>query len=234
MQKFTIFSGLLFFTAMAMAHQTYMVISPDESRTLVEIPQDMQDLGEDRRRQIKEKGYFSENVEFVSTLLAFKDKKGTTESMIESDPYFKILRLNMADFSLSFPFDGFPSIVEKNLLGFVPSGSYLDKTKQWTGLTAFFMPDEHYVCRMTIFDMQSMNGQSIYDSRFASFDINKKPTFISASGSPESGFLYEASWTGERYEKMLECVNKKPFDRNNIRSLVTLAKKLDGDLPDNP
>jgi hypothetical protein len=82
--------------------------------------------------------------------------------------------------------------------------------------------------------MPAMNGQSIYDSNHTAFNINKKPTWTSASGTPESGFLYEASWTGKRYEKMLECANQKPFNPRGIKDVVTLAKKIDKDLPDEP
>lgn len=236
MKKITLCSALLFFTFSAVAYQSYIIMSPDEPAKLVggsfEIPQEMKDLAEERRRQIKEHGYvpmYSKNAEL---LMKFKDVKGTADSVPEDVPDFEILRLNTNDFQLTFPFDGFPSISKIDMIGFGPSLSYDSDSDKWTGLTAYFHNEKLGVCRFIVWDMPASEGQSVYDSNSVSFDINKKPTFTSVQGSPESGYFFEASWTGKRYEKMLECANDKPFERGTIKNLVLLAKKIDKDLPD--
>jgi len=241
MQKFTICSGLLLFTVTAFAYQSYVIMSPDgmpeatiSTDQLPVIPQEMRDLGDERRASIKELGYvpmYSKNAEL---LMSMKDKKGTTDSMPDDVPYFYTLRLNTADFLLTFPFKGFSSISKEHLIGFVPSGSYQDETGKWTGLTAYFNNSNLGVCRIELIDMPEINAQAFYNSDHLDFDINKKPTFKTASGNSESGFIYETSWTGKRYEKTLECANKKPFERGTIKNLVLLAKKIDADFPDAP
>jgi hypothetical protein len=239
MKKIVLLSGLLFFAAVAAAHQSYVIMSMDEptnallpSDELPVIPQEMRNLAESRRESIKDLGYipmYSKNAEL---LMSMKDKKGTAESLPEDIPYFYTLRLNTVDFNLTFPFKSFPSIAKENLIGFVPSGSYEDETGKWTGLTAYFNNEILGVCRLELIDMPAINGQSFYEEKFVNFDINKKPTFTTAQGNDASGFIYEASWTGKRYEKTLECANKKPFSRGTMKDLIVLSKKIDKDLPD--
>lgn len=239
MKNICLISGLLFFTAVAAAHQSYVIVSPDGSTNetisvsdMPVIPEEMKEMAESRAALMKEYGYipmYSENAEL---LMSMKDKKGTTDSIPEDIPNFYTLRLNTTDFSLTFPFKGFPSIPKENLIGFVPSGSYQSETGKWTGLTAYFNHENLGVCRIELVDMPAINGQAFYDSKHVDFEINKKPTFKTASGSSDSGFIYETSWTGRRYEKTLDCSNKKPFERGTIKNLVLLAKKLDNDLPD--
>jgi hypothetical protein len=215
-----------------MASQSYIVVDPEKSKLPIEMPIEMQDLGEEIRSQMKEKGYYSEYSVFAKNLVKFADKKGTAESMLESDPHFNILRLNTKDFDLSFPFEGLASITDENLLGYAPGGSYEDG--KWTGIAIFFKHESLGVCRLSVFDMPSITGQAVYDSRFVSYEINDKPTTSSAKGNLESGFVYEASWTGSRYEKMMGCSDGKPFDRAMLARLITFAKVIDKDLPDTP
>jgi hypothetical protein len=170
-------------------------------------------------------------------MLGFESKKATAIAEKGSDPYNANLRLHPSEIKMTFPFDGISSVDAEHLLGYAPSGSAEGTTldnAHWTGITAYFLHDNFGTCNLIIFDMQSLQGQAIYDSRYTTYDINGKPTSRSAEDSAESGFVYKASWTGKRYEKMLECANSKPFDKRMLDDLVTYAKKIDIDLPDTP
>jgi hypothetical protein len=232
MNKLMFSTILLTAVITASAYQSYVIVSPDESRSIVDIPQEMKDLAKENLGHIRDLGYVPMYSTNAKSLMSFKDKVGTEESLPDDVPTFATLRLNTKDFDLSFPFNGFPNIPKDKLIGFVPTGSYIDETGEWTGLTAYFKNDSLGVCRVILWDLQAMDGQSIYDAEQVNYEINKKPTFTSVHGNPESGFFYEASWTGKRYEKMLKCANDKPFERKTIRNLIVLAKKIDNDLPD--
>jgi hypothetical protein len=229
------FSSILALSSIAInsiAHESYVVRSPDQPMLMLEQMESDMEEGEEIRRQIKENGYYPTYSENAVSLIAFKNKKANGPSILESDPDFKNLRSAPPELSLSFPFDGISTVDEKHLLGFAPSGSL--EEGHWTGVTAYFNDDHFGTCRLVIFDMLSINGQSIYDSNYTTYDINGKPTISNAEGNDDSGFIYLASWTGKRYEKMLECANKKPFDKQVLQGLVAYAKKIDNDLPDTP
>jgi hypothetical protein len=216
----------------SVAHASYVVGSPNQSRLMLEQTKSVIEEGEEIRREIKENGYYPTYSVNAVNLIAFKDKKGTPFLRQDSDPYFKILRLSPSEFPKTFPFDGITSVDENHLLGFAPSGT-LDQGN-WTGVTAYFNDDRFGTCRLEVFDMLPMNGTAFYDSKYTTYDINGKPTVSNAEGSNDSGFVYNTSWTGKRYEKMLECANKKPFDKQVLQDLVAYAKKIDNDLPDEP
>lgn len=216
----------------SIAYESYVVRSSDQPTVMLEQIESFMEEGEEVRRQIKENGYYPTFSENALSLIAFKDKKVMALSTQESDPYFKNLRTVASELSLSFPFSGISSVDEQHLLGFAPSGS-LDEG-HWTGVTAYFNDDHFGTCRLVVFDMPSINGQSVYDASYTTYDINGKPTTSSAEGSDDSGFIYLASWTGKRYEKMLECANKKPFDKQLLQDIVAYAVKIDNDLPDTP
>jgi hypothetical protein len=237
--KFLTFSvaSVLSLSAMAMGpdeYKSYIVRSPDEPMLMMGLERTESDLeeGEEMRQQIKENGYYSTYSENAASLIAFKNKKAVAIAEKDSDPYFKNLRLSPSEFQMTFPFVGISSVDEEHLLGFAPGGS-LDEG-HWTGVVEYFNDDHFGTCKLMVFDMPSWNGQAIYDSTYTTYDINVKPTTRSAEGSDESGFIYETSWTGKRYEKQLECANNKPFDKQILEDLVRYAKKIDNDLPDTP
>jgi len=234
MRKFTLCSALLVFMS-ALAHESYVIINPETSRMPIEMPQDMQDLGIEIMAQMAEQGYHSEPSVLAQNLIKYKDKVGTEESILDTDPYFKILRLNTKDFRLSFDFESMPSIPKQNLIGIAPIGSYKGTAADgmWTGLAIFFKHESLGVCRLSVFDMP-LFGQAIYDARYVAFDINEKPTVKTVTGTPESGYLYKTSWTGQRFEKWLECTNERPFDRTLLAKLVEYSKVIDGDIKDAP
>ena len=161
-------------------------------------------------------------------MIAFKNKKGIPLARQDSDPYFKILRLSPDEFPMTFPFDGISSVDEEHLLGFVPGGSFEGgglEDGYWTGVTAYFLDDYFGTCRLAVFDSHS---------GYITYDMDDKPTTVNAEGSDESGFIYLVTWRGERYIKMLECANNKPFDKQVLQDLVIYAKKIDNDLHDEP
>lgn len=221
-----------------MAHETYEIKSPGQSRQMLkelEISQTMQEEFDEVKRQIKENGYYHTFSENAVTLMAIESKKAYAASEKSSDPYYRNLRFSPSEFKLTFPFDGITSVDAEHILGFAPGGSIVGNSLDdgaWTGIAAYFNDNYFGTCKLSIFDMNSLNGQSIYDSRYTNYTVNKKPTTSSVKGSNESGFIYDVSWTGKRYEKKLECANKKPFDKQMIKDLVTYAKKIDSDLPD--
>lgn len=235
--KFLTCSTLLL-SLSALAYESYVVQSPDEPAILMlDIPEEMRQEDEERTKEIKEKGYYHTYSENAAVMLKLESKKATARTEKGADPYNANLRLSSDEIKLTFPFVGIASVDEEHLLGFAPSGSAEGTTldnAHWTGVTAYFLDDHFGACSLVVFDMQSLQGQAIYDSRYTTYDINGKPTSRSAEGSAESGFLYKTSWTGQRYEKMLECANSMPFDKQMLDDLVTYAKKIDNDLPDKP
>lgn len=231
---------ILILSSNALANESYVVKSPNQSKKMLEkleISESMQDEFDEVKRQIKENGYYHTYSENAVNLIAFKDKKAFAISEKGSDPYFKNLRLSPSEFKMTFPFNGISSVDDEHIIGFAPGGSIVGKNLddgRWTGIAAFFNDDYFGTCKLSILDMNSLNGQSIYDSRYTTYAINKKPTVSSAKGNDESGFIYDVSWTGKRYEKELECANNKPFEKQLLQDLVRYAKKLDNDLPDTP
>lgn len=222
----------------AMAYESYIIQSYDEpSIVSLDISQEIFDENNEIQRQFKANGYYHTYSENAVSLIAFKDNKAVLRLNHDSDPYFKQLRMSPSEFQLSFPFDGMTSVDAEHVLGYAPSGSAEGtgiENAIWNGITAYFNDDNLGTCRLVVFDMPSLQGQSIYDKSNTTFEINDKPTTKSAEGNPESGFIYETSWTGKRYEKQLECANNKPFDKQLLQDLVAYAKKIDNDLPDTP
>jgi hypothetical protein len=222
----------VFTSLTATAYQSYAIDSPEVAKLMDE--QSVSILEEeagDIRGQIAEIGYQHTYSENAQSLMAIKDKKGVSSLSEKEDPYYSILRLDIS-FALSFPFKGLDFVDDEHLLGHAPSGSF--ENGKWTGVTSYFNSDKFGICKMSIFDMPALQGISYYDSKYTVFDINGKPTNRDAEGSPESGFLYDVTWTGERYKKELECANNKPFDKQMLEDLVTYAKKIDSDLFDTP
>ncbi len=216
----------------SMAYESYVVRSTDQPTIMEEQTYSQIEEGEEIRRQIKNNGYYHTYSENAATLLTLKSKKATALTEKDSDPYFRHLRMSPSEFQMTFPFKGISSVDSEHLLGFVPSGGLDDG--YWTGVTAYFLDDHFGTCRLVVFDMPSYNAQSIYDPSYTTYDINGKPTTRGAEGSDASGFVYSTSWTGKRYEKQLECANRKPFDPQITQDLVAYAEKIDNDLPDEP
>ena len=216
------------------AHESYLILSPEKNNIMsqLNLPESAKKEFAETRKQIKTKGYFSTYSENASLLQAYRNKKAITTLNKESDPYYKNPRKSPSEFPLSFPFYGVSSVDGEHLLGFVPSGSFEDS--RWTGVTGYFNNDDFGTCRIIVFDMPSVNGTSVYDVRYTTHDINDKPTTTHVEGNQDSGFIYQVSWTGKRYEKMLECANKKAFDSQTLKNLVAYAKIIDLDLPDEP
>jgi hypothetical protein len=221
--QFLIFSLSLILSLSPMASASYAVESPDQSRIILEQSESQIEEDEERRRQIKENGYYPTYSVNAANLMKLKNKKAIALTEKGSDPYFKNLRLSPSEFRISFPFNGISSVDDEHLLGFVPSGSFDDG--YWTGVTAYFVDDNLGTCRLVVFDLHS---------GYITDYTDEEPTTGSAEGSDDSGFIYDVLWRGERYMKMLGCANNKPFDKQVLQDLVIYAKKIDNDLPDEP
>jgi len=221
----------------SMANKSYEVLSPEHFPMQEFFSDEDRQRSDEIEQQIKDRGYYDTYSQYAVTLSNFEYKRAVGFTEPGSDPYFKNLRLSPSEFSMTFPFTGISTVEPEHILGFVPGdtakGESLEKA-QWTGVAAYFTDDRFGVCRYDVSDMPASNGKAFYSSSDLTFDINKKPTALRAEGSPESGFLYKVSWTGERYNKQLECANKKPFDKNTLKNLVDYAKVIDNDLPDAP
>lgn len=220
------------FSLAALAEPIYQVGEMNHSRILSTVSEELRRETFDRREQMERYGYYETYSLGAVNIYNIKNRPGRVSNQDEPDPYFSNLRLDTKDFELSFPFDDLRWLSKTNLLGFVPSGTY--RQGKWTALTAYFSYDVLGVCRYVVSDMVSMNGKVFYDKQMTKFDVNNKPTITHAEGSNESGYLYTLSWSGQRYDKILMCADKKPFSRQVTIDMIKFAKKIDIDMPDTP
>lgn len=188
---------------------------------------------ESRRKEFEEKGYHDTYSNSAAMLIHIKEQiaEEKTTKKHDEDPTYTGRRDDISKIPLSFPYSGLTLMKSSSIIGYGAAGGFEDE--KWTGVVSYFDHADFGTCRITILDLGS-GGKSVYDKSKTTYEINNKPTTYYAEGNDDSGFFYAISWTGNRYEKILDCANSNSFDSETMRQIIAFAKIIDEDPFDPP
>ncbi len=139
------------------------------------------------------------------------------------NPHSTHFRKSVTEIHMGFPFTQLPMIESKDVIGFVPMGSW---ENGWTGIAEYFTSAKLGVCDYSINSMTLTHGAAVIFTEAARYDINKEPDLLGVDGNSSAGFLYHIVWYKDNFSKELECANMN-YDPKITAKLVELVKEID-------
>jgi len=171
--------------------------------------------------------YVKQKSDDAISLLTLGDNKyypGTKKTYESSDPMDSHIKASLSLIKLAFPFHKISFIPDTSVIGYAVGGQWREG---WTGVGEVFK-HTNGICRYDKDDV-SINGASVrLIKEYVTYDINKKPTVLSAEGLKSTGISYKVDWYDNNYFHSLTCANKL-FSKEDMRTFIALAKKIDAD-----
>jgi len=171
--------------------------------------------------------YVKQKSDDAISLLKLDENKyypGTKKTYESSDPMDSHIKASLSLIKLAFPFHKISFVRDTSVIGYAVGGQW---SEGWTGVGEVFK-HANGICRYDKDDV-STNGASVrLIKEYVTYDINKKPTVLSAEGLKSTGISYKIDWYDNDYFHSLTCANKS-FSKEDMQTFIALAKKIDAD-----
>lgn len=177
----------------------------------------------------KKLGYIRKKSEDAIELIKTKNNKyypGTKATFEKnSDPYDTRLKASLSQLKLAFPFDGISFIKKEDVIGYAVAGGW---ENGWTGVAEYFNDPIIGICDYVKNNARLNQSAARLIKEYITYDINAKPTLVSAQGEDKGGYSYKVEWFDEEYYHTLTCASKN-FSKEYTVHAVDLAKRIDSE-----
>jgi hypothetical protein len=126
--------------------------------------------------------------------------------------------------AMAYPYKGIPAHLATKIIGYAPESTFVNNG--WTGAVVFFTPAFDSVCAYRQRNIQITKTAALIPKGVATNKVNNKLTTMNATGSKESGFVYEIEWWDKNFKHNLECASKD-YKSEFATKTLELAKQID-------
>lgn len=192
------------------------------------LPLEMKHNLEEVQSQVENKGYYEVDNDYASFLLniehdySSKNLPDFINVNGENDFFKSPNKLKLANIK------NFPSyIMQKNIIGSTPLGSWVKDKHGWSGYKIFFKQDHNLTCAFSYFNLRLSGGRVLPVENVKEY-IKGKEASSEVKGSNQFGFVYSVSWFTPDEVKILDCAQSK-FDKNQLERLKQYAALIENE-----
>ena len=137
------------------------------------------------------------------------------------------MRANAQEVHVGYEYNGIPSNIVSQVIGFSPMGAYIDG-KGWTGAVEFFEPSAlpETTCSYSQSNLTLTGGTASIAQEVASRVVNKKLSVVEVIGNNKTAFGYTTEWYDDNFRHVLLCAQKE-YSEKTINQVVEIAKIID-------
>ena len=196
-------------------------IIPYEKSYMAKLKPFKKTIDQDGNNYVKQK---SDDAIVLLKLSEDKYYPGTKETFESSNPMDSHIKESLSLVKLAFPFHKISFLSDTSVIGYAVGGQWRNG---WTGIGEVFKYSNG-ICRYDKDDVAINKAAVRLIREYITYDVNKKPTVLSAEGLESTGISYKIDWYDNNYYHSLTCANRS-FSKESMRGFIVLAKQIDSD-----